>query len=84
MEQKSLFSLFASLSIQAAAQAQDRIGWSNLLHGQLAVAWSDLQHGHLTSIAASPLDIYILGSGCGQATFGHLPLPLGLLQSGGS
>jgi len=52
MQQESLFSPFASPSIQAAAQAQDHIGWSNLLLGQLAVAWSDLQHGHLTSIAS--------------------------------
>jgi len=52
MQQESIFSSFASPSTQAAAQAQDHIGWSNLLLGQLAVAWSDLQHSHLTSIAS--------------------------------
>jgi len=52
MEQDSLFSPFASPHIQAAAQAQDQIGWANLLLGQLAVAWSTLQHAHLTSIAS--------------------------------
>jgi len=52
MEQESLFSPFASPHIQAAAQAQDQIGWANLLLGQLAVARSTLQYAHLTSIAS--------------------------------
>jgi len=39
MEQPSLFSPFASPSIQATAQAQDHIGWVNLLLGQLAMEW---------------------------------------------
>ena len=37
MEQPSLFSPFASPSVQAAAQAQDHIGWTNLLLGQVAM-----------------------------------------------
>jgi len=52
MEQASLFSLFASPSTQAAAQAQDHIGWSNLLLGQLTAEWSSLQCYHLTSISS--------------------------------
>jgi len=52
MEQPSLFSPFASPSTQAAAQAQDHIGWVNLLLGQLATEWSTLQHYHLTSVSS--------------------------------
>ncbi len=52
MEQPSLFSPFASPSTQAAAQAQDHIGWVNLLLGQLATEWSTLQHYHLSSISS--------------------------------
>jgi len=50
MEQESLFSPFVSPLTQVTAQAQDQIGWANLLLGQLAVAWSTLQHAHLISI----------------------------------
>jgi len=52
MEQPSLFSPFASPSIQVAAQAKDHIGWTNLLLGQLATEWSSLQHYHLSSISS--------------------------------
>jgi len=52
MEQPSLFSPFASPFVQAAAQAQDHIGWTNLLLGQLATEWSTLQHQHLSSISS--------------------------------
>jgi len=48
----SLFSPFASPSIQSAAQSQDQIGWINLLIGQLATDWLGLQHNHLTSISS--------------------------------
>ncbi len=50
----------ASPHIQAIAQAQDQIGWDNLLLGQLAVAWSTLQHVHLTSIASWHTATHIL------------------------
>ncbi len=43
---------FASPLTQAAAQAQDHIGWINLLLGQLATEWSNLQHYHLSSISS--------------------------------
>jgi len=36
MEQPSLFSPFASPPVQVTAQAQDHIGWTNLLLRQLA------------------------------------------------
>jgi len=52
MEQPSLFSPFASPSTQAAAQAQDHIGWINLLLGQIAMEWSTLQHHHLSSTSS--------------------------------
>ncbi len=52
MEQPSLFSPFAGPFVQAAAQAQDHIGWTNLLLGQLATEWSTLQHQHLSSISS--------------------------------
>jgi len=52
MEQPSLFTPFATPPLQAAAQAQDHIGWTNLLLGQLAVAWNELQHAYLVSIAS--------------------------------
>jgi len=52
MEQPSLFSPFASPSTQAAAQAQDHIGWINLLLGQIATEWSTLQHHHLSSTSS--------------------------------
>ena len=52
MEQPSLFTPFATPPLQAAAQAQDYIGWTNLLLGQLAVAWNELQHAYLVSIAS--------------------------------
>ena len=39
-------------STQAAAQAQDHIGWINLLLGQLATEWSNLQHYHMSSISS--------------------------------
>jgi len=52
MEQPSLFSPFASPSIQATAQAQDHIGWVNLLLGQLAMEWSTFQHHHLSSVSS--------------------------------
>jgi len=52
MEQPSLFSPFASPLTQVAAQAQDHIGWTNLLLGQLATEWSGLQHYHLSSISS--------------------------------
>ena len=52
MEQSSLFTPFASPSAQVAAQAQDHIGWTNLLLGQLATEWSVLQHLHLSSISS--------------------------------
>jgi len=49
MAQDSLFSPFTSPLILAAAQAQDHIGWTNVLLGQLAIDWTLLQHAHLTS-----------------------------------
>jgi len=52
MEQSSLFTPFASPTAQVAAQAQDHIGWTNLLLGQLATEWSVLQHLHLSSISS--------------------------------
>jgi len=53
MEQPSLFSPFAIPStLQVAAQAQDHIGWINLLLGQLAMEWSTLQHHHLSSTSS--------------------------------
>jgi len=52
MEQLSLFSPFASLHTQTAAQAQDHIGWVNLLLGQLAMEWSALQQHYLSSISS--------------------------------
>jgi len=52
MEQPSLFSPFASPYIQAAAQAQDHIGWVNLLLGQLTVEWSTLQQHYLSSVSS--------------------------------
>jgi len=52
MEQRSLFSPFANPHAQAAAQAQDHIGWVNLLLGQLAMEWSTLQHHYLSSISS--------------------------------
>jgi len=42
IKQPSLFPPFASPSTQVAAQAQDHIGWINLLLGQLATEWCDL------------------------------------------
>jgi len=52
MEQPSLLSPFAGHLVQATAQAQDHIGWTNLLLGQLATEWSTLQHQHLSSISS--------------------------------
>ena len=52
MEQPSLFSPFAGPTTQAAAQAQDHIGWVNLLLGQLAMEWSTFQHHHLSSVSS--------------------------------
>jgi len=46
-----VFSLASPLT-QLTAQAQDHIGWTNLLLGQLVTEWSGLQHYHLSSISS--------------------------------
>ena len=76
MEQPSLFSPFASPPVQVTAQAQDHIGWTNLLLGQLATEWSGLQHSHLSSIF-SP-HFYFLGYWSHHPPFGNISQPMGL------
>ncbi len=77
MEQSSLFTPFASPSKQLVAQAQDHIGWSNLLLGQLTnrLVWSTtlpfVQHLFL-------LHIYFLSYWSCHPTFDNFPQPLHL------